>query len=164
MEIEVPLGNGKLSKVLLKDVLYAQDIGVTLVSISYITTAGHKAIFDGPSLKICNSSKKLLGEVPVNQGLYYVEHSESAHSAVETVTVDELHCHMGHIAPDAVRLLVKKGIVNGIELDKYQSPRNCNFCKFAKTSHKPIKHEQMTEQAKSFGDEIHSDLWGPAPV
>jgi hypothetical protein len=66
MEIEVPLGNRKLSKVLLKNMLYAQDIGVTLVSISHITAAGHKAIFDGPSLKIYNSSKKLLGEVPVN--------------------------------------------------------------------------------------------------
>jgi hypothetical protein len=84
MEIEVPLGNRKLLKVLLKDVLYAQDIGVTLVSISRITTTGHKAIFDGPSLKIYNSSKKLLGEVPVNRGLYCVEHSEFAHSAVET--------------------------------------------------------------------------------
>jgi hypothetical protein len=141
MEIEVPLGNGKLLKVLLKDLLYAQDIGVTLVSISRITTAGHKAIFDGPLLKIYNSSKKLLGEVPVNRGLYHVEHSESAHSAVETVTVDELHRRMGHIAPDAAKLLVQKGIIDGIELDESQSPRNCDSCEFAKTSRRPIKRE-----------------------
>ena len=51
IRIEVPLGNGKLLKVLLKDVLYAQEMGVTLVSISCITAAGHKAVFDGPSLK-----------------------------------------------------------------------------------------------------------------
>jgi hypothetical protein len=52
MEIEVPFGNGRSLKVLLKDVLYAKDMGVTLVSISRITAAGHKAIFDGPSLKV----------------------------------------------------------------------------------------------------------------
>jgi hypothetical protein len=145
-------------------VLYAQDIGVTIVSISRITAAGHKAIFDGPLLKIYNSSKKLLGEVPVNQGLYRVEHNESAYSAVETVTVDELHRRMGHIALDAAKLLVKKGIVDGIELDESQNPRNCNSCEFAKTSRKPIKCKQMTKWAKSFGDKIHSNLWGPAPV
>jgi hypothetical protein len=48
--------------------------GVTLVSISRITAAGHKAIFDGPSLEIFNSMKKLLGEIPVSKGLYCVEH------------------------------------------------------------------------------------------
>jgi hypothetical protein len=58
----IPIGNRKLLKI---DVLYTQDIGVTLVSISHIT-AGHKAMFDGSLLKIYNSSKKLLGQVPVN--------------------------------------------------------------------------------------------------
>ena len=164
MEIEVPLGNGKSSKVLLKDVLYAQEMGVTLVSISRITAAGHKAVFDGPSLKLFNRSKKLLGEVPINNGLYRVEHNESAHAATETLTVDDLHRQMGHIAPDAAKLLVKKGIVEGIELDESQNPRTCDVCEFAKTSRKAIKRERVTERAKSFGDEVHSDLWGPAPV
>ena len=70
MEIEVLLDNGKLSKVLLKVVLYAQEMGVTLVLISRIAATGHKAVFDGPALKIYNATKKLLGEVLVNKGLY----------------------------------------------------------------------------------------------
>jgi hypothetical protein len=123
MEIEVPFGNGRSSKVLLKDVLYAKDMGVTLVSISRITAAGHKAIFDGPSLKIFNSMKKLLGEIPVSKGLYRVEHTESAHTVMETVTVNNLHRRIGHIAPDAAKLLVNKGIVEGIHLDETQSVR-----------------------------------------
>jgi hypothetical protein len=86
-------------------------MGVTLVSISRITAAGHKAIFDGPSLKISDSTRKLLGEIPVSEGLYCVEHTESTHTAMETVTVNDLHRRMGHIAPDAVKLLVKKGIL-----------------------------------------------------
>jgi hypothetical protein len=54
--------------------------------------------------------------------------------------MDELHCHIGHIAPDTAKLLVKKGIVEGIELDESQNPHNCDSCEFTKTSHKPIKY------------------------
>jgi hypothetical protein len=71
---------------------------------------------------------------------------------------------MGHIAPDAAKLLVKKGIVEGIHLDETQSVRTCDSCEFAKTSRKAIKRKHVAEQAKSFGNEVHSDLWGPAPV
>jgi hypothetical protein len=51
MEIEVLLGNEKLLKVLLKDVLYAQEMGVTMVLISCITATSHKAMFNRPCLK-----------------------------------------------------------------------------------------------------------------
>jgi hypothetical protein len=136
MEIEVPLGSRRSSKVLLKDVLYTQDMGVTLVSISRITAAGHKAVFDGPTLKLLNSTKELLREIPVSEGLYRVV------SMVNPLT---------------------QGIFEGIELDKSQNPRTCDACKFAKTSRKAIKRERVIEQTKSFGDEVHPDLWGPAP-
>ena len=43
---------------------------------------------------------------------------------------------MGHIAPDATKLLVKKQMVEGIELDKTQNPCICDSCEYAKTSHK----------------------------
>jgi hypothetical protein len=147
MEIKIPFGNRRSSKVLLKNVLYAKDMGVTLVSISHITVAGHKAVFDGLSLKIFNSMKKLLEEIPVSKGLYHVEHTESAHTVMETVTVNDLHRQMGYIAPDAAKLLVKKGIVEGIHLDETQSICTCNSCEFTKTSHKAIKHERVAECA-----------------
>jgi hypothetical protein len=164
MEIEVLFGNGRSSKVLLKDMLYAKDMSVNLVSISRITVAGHKAIFDGPSLRIFNSTKRLLGVIPVSKGLYCVEHTESTHTAMETLTVNDLHCRMGHIRPDAVKLLVKKGIIKGIHLDETQSICTCDSCEFAKTSCKTIKREYIAEHAMFFGNEVHSDLWGPAPV
>jgi hypothetical protein len=51
---------------------------------------------------------------------------------METVTVNDLHHWMGHIAPDAVKLLVKKGMVEGIHLDENQSIHTCDSCEFAK--------------------------------
>jgi hypothetical protein len=61
MSIDVQLENGNLLKVLLRDVLYTQDMGINLVSISLITAAGHMDIFNGPSLKIFSSVKSYWG-------------------------------------------------------------------------------------------------------
>jgi hypothetical protein len=40
----------------------------------------------------------------------------------------------------------------------------CEACIQAKLTCKPVKVEQEGERAKSFGEEIHSDIWGPACV
>ena len=39
----------------------------------------------------------------------------------------------------------------------------CESCVYAKATRKPVAKVQG-EQATEFGGEIHSDLWGPAPV
>jgi hypothetical protein len=108
--------------------------------------------------------RKLLQEIPVYKGLYHVEHTKSAHTAMETVTVNDLHHWISHITPNAVKLLVKKKIVKGIHLNETQSIHTCNSCEFTKTSRKAIECEHVAEHAKSFGDEVPFDLWGPTPV
>jgi hypothetical protein len=40
----------------------------------------------------------------------------------------------------------------------------CKYCVYAKATRKPIAKECQGEHASKFGDEIHTDLWGPAPV
>ena len=162
--VDVPMPAEKSSRVLLKDVLYTPDIGVTLVSISRIAATGHQVHFVDSTMKIFNSAKKLVGEVQVKGGLYRVEHPVSAHAAMETVTVDELHRRMGHIVPDAARNLVKEGLVTGIALDESHAPSSCDSCTFAKMTRKAITKERVRPRAANFGDEIHSDVWGPAPV
>ena len=71
--IEVP-NSDKSTCVLLKDVLYALSMGVTLVSISKLTTAGYSALFHDSICCIFNCYKKLVGEVEVSNGLYRVKH------------------------------------------------------------------------------------------
>jgi hypothetical protein len=77
---------------------------------------------------------------------------------METVTVDQLHRRMGHIAPQAARDLVKKGLVEGIALDDSGTPTFCDSCAHAKTTRKPIHCERQTPRSKRFGDLIYSDL------
>jgi hypothetical protein len=123
--------------------------------------AGCTATFKGSSLRIYNDANVLLADIPVTNGLYKVEHSDHAAIAAKTVTIEELHSRLGHISPEAAKAMVEKGLVIGIHLDEPKAPGMFDSCEFAKGSRKAIVCKQKTDR---FGDEIHPDVWGPAPV
>ena len=60
--------------------------------------------------------------------------------------------------------MVKKGLVEGIELKASDEVTVCESCESAKTERKSITKVQEGEQQPVVGNEIHSNLWGPAPV
>lgn len=64
MRIEVPNGN-TTTTILLKDVLYAPDMGITIVSISRIASAGYAALFRANFCRIFDSKQRRIGHVPV---------------------------------------------------------------------------------------------------
>jgi len=80
--------------------------------------------------------KKHVGEVPKNtKGLYRVEHEgEQANSVVETLTLHQLHCRMGHISPAIAQKLIKDGFVTGMRLESMPSGELhfCESCTYAK--------------------------------
>jgi hypothetical protein len=51
-----------------------------------------------------------------------------------------------------------------LELSADGTPFFCESCIHAKATRKPVTKVRGGERAKRFGDEIHSNLWGPAPV
>ncbi|KDQ55541.1 hypothetical protein JAAARDRAFT_133802 [Jaapia argillacea MUCL 33604] len=71
---------------------------------------------------------------------------------------------MGHIIPEAVKLLVAEGLITGVQLDPLSKAVFCESCMFAKSTWKPFPKERMRECVKAYSEEIHSDLWGPGPV
>ena len=75
MYVSIPNRNQPNSRVLLKDVLYASSMGVTLVSISRITGAGSTVVFTGNFCRIYDRDRKLVGEIRVKGGLYWVYYS-----------------------------------------------------------------------------------------
>ena len=156
------------SSILLTDVLYCPEMGLTLVSISKLMDAGFHSHF-ALRCKIFDERKKVIGDVPWRNGLYRVDHSmetggEIAGMAAKVVTIEELHGRMGHISPEATRRLVSEGAIEGIKLDKSSQLRSCNSCKYAKATWKPIRKVREMPRASEFGEEINSDLWGPSPV
>ena len=142
-------------------------MGITIISISRIASAGYAALFHANFCQIFDSKQHHIGHVPVtSNGLYHVDHGEVASSANtrQHHTLKQLHCWMGHIAPDAVRKLVKEGRVNRVDLEEGGDFGSCESCEYAKTTKKLIKKEQSAPRAANFGDEIHSDMWGPSPL
>ena len=170
MYIDVPKEDGT-SRILLRDVLYAPKMGVTLISIGKITDAGSSVLFHGNVCRIFDDSRVLLAEIPKGNGLYqtYTPHSKCksadyAAKVAEVLTIDELHRRLGHVGHEAAKILVEKGLVKGVELDLDSKPTVCASCEWGKGHRKAIQRVREDERAAAVGDEIHSDLWGPAPV
>jgi hypothetical protein len=61
---------------------------------------------------------------------------------------------MGHIAPEITKEMVSNRAIDGIELNLASMMQQCNSCKYAKATRKPIKKDQQTPIAAKFGDEI----------
>jgi transposase InsO family protein len=168
LQIDVPNGD-MTTPVLLKDTLHAPDMALTIVSIGRITGTGSSVTFEDNTCKIKTRSGKLIGNIPASaNGLYKVEHTHSVYSAnsstVEQVDIHTLHRHLGHIAADAIRSLIRNNAIEGIQLIDDGSPIICDSCEYAKLTRKPIRSERTAPPAKNFGAEIHTDLWGPSPV
>ena len=112
--------------------------------------------------------REKVGVIPKNQkGLYRVEHEQdSAHAAVEALTLDQFHRRMGHISPEIACKLVQDKFVTGVRLEHTPSgnPFFCESCVYAKATRKSVPKARQGERATKFGQETHSDLWGPAPV
>ena len=71
-------------------------MGITLVSISCIATAGSTVVFTGTTCQIFNNEKKVIGIIQMKSGLYQVFSTcplegEYAGKARVVVSIDELH-------------------------------------------------------------------------
>lgn len=169
MYIYLPNGDQEPSRILLTNVLFAPSMGITLVSISRIAAAGSTVVFTGNICKIYNKERIVVGVIKVKGGLYRVYTSSSeagAHvvSTKEALSIDELHRYLGHVSHERARLLVKKGLVEGVELRAETEATICESCEWAKGMRKAITKVREEERSAAVGEEIHSDLWGPAPV
>jgi gag-polypeptide of LTR copia-type/Integrase core domain/GAG-pre-integrase domain len=164
LKVDIPNGASSTS-VTLKDALYAPDMGQSVISISRIAAAGNTVTFEGKSCKIRNKGGKIVGNIPVSpNGLYKVEHSLAAAAAAEPLDILTVHRRLGHISVDAIRSLVRANAVTGLHLiDSFSpSPLTCDSCDYAKATRKAIRKESTTPLATAFGDEVHTDVWGPS--
>ncbi|OSD00476.1 hypothetical protein PYCCODRAFT_1371163, partial [Trametes coccinea BRFM310] len=149
-------------------------MGVTLVSISRAVAAGASVAFHQNGCRISNASGSVVAEIPVSGGLYRVVNPgvEVAAPVSEKgpvkqkrmVSLEELHRMMGHVSYDVARAAVAKGLVEGVEIAPGTAPAVCDACEHAKMTRKPIARERIRPRATEIGGELHSDLWGPAPV
>ena len=81
----------------------------------------------------------------------------------EPVNILTLHRRLGHISVNAICALIRAGSITGIQLIDDFPPFICDSCEYAKTTQKAIHKERKAPQAQAFGNEVHTDVWGPSP-
>ena len=170
MYVYLPNGDKSNSRILLTDVLYTPKMGITLVSISRIAKAGSTVVFTGSICCIYSKERAIIGEIKVRGGLYRVLTSGTkarvytAHEEDKTLSLDKLHRRLGHVSHDRAKLLVKKGLVEGVTLEAGNETAVCESCEWAKGTRKAVSKVRENERSTAVGEEIHSDLWGKALV
>ena len=126
--VSIPSEKG-LQNITLQEVLYSSDLAFTLVSLLQCNMAGYSAILKDCKCTISNSKGTVVGQIPLTGGLYkhvYApEAFELANAVCTTQTLDELHWHMGHISPHAIKELVGKEIITGLTLDSMSKLLQC---------------------------------------
>jgi transposase InsO family protein len=164
--VQVPNEDGTESELTLHGVLHAPAVGYTLVSIAALDQEGYHTHIGAGHMDLVSPQGIRVGRIPRTQGrLYKVVHdaSDSAY-VVEPVSIMELHRRMGHIAAASARKLVESGAVVGIKLDPESQERDCNACIYARATRLPIPKMRISPPAKNFGDEVHTNVWGPSPI
>ena len=94
-----------------------QPCSITLHTFTYV-----------PHNRIYNQIKVRIGEIHEKGGLYCVSMPNSKESAnsirtADAISIDELHCHLGHISHDQAKLLVV-----GVNLEAESQATVCEFC------------------------------------
>ena len=165
LRVEIPNNKAKTTMTL-KDVLYCPNLGFTLVSVSKIAAAGYTVLFKDAICRILDRTGKVVGEIEACNGLYRVSSNPDRASVAiaQKSSIVALHKRLGHISPVMVKTMIASKACNGLDLDERSNMTLCASCEHAKTTRKPIQKTRTTPRAKAFGEEIHSDVWGPSPV
>ena len=167
--IRITIPNGEIATTItLEDVLYCPRIGLTLVSVAKMTEAGFAVIFRGSECRIFDSSKTLIGKIRTSNGLYRVSNDSGFANAslavVRSSSIMDLHRRLGHISPVTIKGMLSAKACGGLQLDDSSELTSCTSCEYAKTTRKPIQKTRVAPRAKKFGEEVHSDVWGPSPT
>ena len=164
--IDVPNG-ADISQLRLTEVLYSPEVSYTLMSIGRLDEKGFEVTFSDGKCTIKGPDGNHIGTIPKAKGLYCVAHDEpeTAITAEEVLTLDQFHHRMGHILAGVTCRLVDNGFITGVRLEPSSSGDYfCKLCVYAKVTQKPIPKAREGDRTIKFGDEVHLDLWRPAPV
>jgi len=80
--------------------------------------------------------------------------------------LEQLHYSLGHLNYQAIKAMVRKGLIKGIKLSKKElsiTPPMCASCAKGKATQASFPASKSGHADKVLGL-VHSDLWGPAPV
>ena len=149
LQLDLPNGSKQMQAVF-KDAVHAPEMAFTLLSISKLDKLGHKVVFHKQLCTISNTKGHTIAKIPHSQDLCHVQTPEQpkssfkANAAVIKMSINEVHCHLGHISSAAIKHVIAKGFITGIDLDKSLKPEFCEACVKAKSARQPFPQESET--------------------
>ena len=146
----------------------------TLVSVACLDKASCSLTIEDGECKIHSPQpyRTVLGSVPRVNNLYRLESSviqapelpkHYANVASGPISIDELHRRMGHVNFQTLGEMVRKGAVEGVDLDSSPTPTFCEACVRGKAHRKAFSKVSETTYLE-YGKKVVTDLWGPAQV
>ena len=161
--MRIKLLNGtKRTKTILKEAIHAPDMAFTLISVGWLDDVKYSATFSGGMCTICNPSSRTMVTIPCANGLYRVTAPEDPPTvnyvsiAMVKLTISEAHRKLGHITPSAIKYVIAKGYITGIQLDPESKPEFCEACAKAKAAWQPFPKELETRTTK-YRECVHWD-------
>ena len=143
--------------------LYAPSVTNTLVSLGALDKEGYQTHIRNGRLRITSPHGDSVAEIPRSAcRLYKVIHISESANAAELVSAMELHRRLGHISITSACKLVQSGAVKGIKLDPNAPEMDCEACIYACTTRVLMSKLCISIPAQSFGDKVHTNVWGPA--
>jgi hypothetical protein len=132
MIVNVP-NSQQMSKMWLTNILYAPEAALMLISIGQIDDAGYHTAFWKRHCVISTGpeGQGVIRRILKRTGLYSVTRvlkAEQSHMSVESITLEQLHCWIGHITYDTARNLVEKELVTRVKLTDTLKPEICKAC------------------------------------
>ncbi|KAJ3539712.1 hypothetical protein NM688_g6325 [Phlebia brevispora] len=169
--------NGHWTKIRLLNVHYAPSFRCTLVSLSKFVERGFSIVINTDGMNIIAPNRRdHLAIIPCTNGLYRVAHTPNqipinlmAFAAMNNrISLKEVHERLGHISYRYIeRHLNKENNYSfyGLKIDMDRMDRPiCESCLQGKIVRASIAKHRASPRTAFFGDVIHMDVWGPAPV
>jgi transposase InsO family protein len=138
-------------------------MALTLISAHHIAAAGFTVQFESNACKILSPAPgwKLIASIA--HGLYAIPTQMKESTHVAKLTINELHCTLGHVAQGAMLYTVKQGLIEGVKLDSTSTPKFCDTYTKAKATRQPFTAETRN-CAHTYGKLVYTDLWRPAQI
>ncbi|KAJ3752945.1 hypothetical protein EV360DRAFT_54309, partial [Lentinula raphanica] len=76
----------------------------------------------------------------------------------------QFHCIMRHPGEDALLHMLKEGMATGVNIDLNTKVRFCKAYIKAKAARKSFPKHSDNSNAKTYGNKVVADVWGPAEV
>jgi gag-polypeptide of LTR copia-type/GAG-pre-integrase domain len=162
-EINLQVENeGEIKVLKLKNVLYAEEIKINLISVAEIYKCDQSVQFHKTGVKIIDEMGRMITDAYEKRGLYWVEtinNKEVGLNVAATENTDDIwHMRFGHVHDKGLKRLVDESMVRGME--KFKESKQCMTCAEGKITRSPLTATHGIQTVKTL-DLLHVDLCGP---